>query len=171
MYHGTDIDSAKAICALQKADVNKGSKKVDFGPGFYLTHDYEKAVQWAHRKSIVRMKSAAVLTVDFDIEAARDLIEEFEEDIRWGRFIINNRNGIKYIDRVPFKDNNLDARYSITHGRVADIDVVNYANELNESGKMLDSVERILNREYAMQYAFHTEEAISYIRKYVYQNV
>ena|GEM_PF-5584229 len=39
LYHGTDVNSAIQICKNQKADVNIGSKKVDFGPGFYTTDD------------------------------------------------------------------------------------------------------------------------------------
>lgn len=169
LYHGTDIDSAKEIYTSQQADVNRGSKRVDFGPGFYLTDDYEKAKYWAYRKGRVRKKKAAILSAYFDVDAAREQIEVFDEDLRWGRFIINNRNGIDYIDRVPFKDNNLDGRYAITYGRIADFQVRDVARKLDESGGMLNSTEEILNTEYAMQYAFHTQEAIRFLKKYVYQ--
>ena len=106
-----------------------------------------------------------------DLDAAKNLIESFEDDIRWGRFIINNRNGMKYIKNVSFQDNNLDARYPITYGRISDIDVRDVAKELYESGKMLNSLERILNKNYSMQYAFHTQEAASFIKKLSYKSV
>ena len=162
LYHGTDIDSARDICDAQEVDVTRGSKHTDFGQGFYVTDDYDRAVKWARHKASVRGKNAAVVTVSVDLDSARDLIESFDDDIRWGRFIINNRNGMKYIKNVSFQDNNLDARYPITYGRISDIDVRDVAKELNESGKMLSSLDRILNKSYSMQYAFHTKEAASY---------
>jgi hypothetical protein len=171
LYHGTDIISAKTICEAQRADVGIGSKKVDFGPGFYLTDNINTAKQWAVRKAAVRNSSPAIITAMFDEDAANSIIERFAEDLRWGRFVINNRNGQAYIDKVPFKDNNLDARYPITYGRIADVEVRDIAGNLRKSGKMLDSIEGILNANYSMQYAFHTDEAISYIKKYSYQNV
>jgi hypothetical protein len=171
LYHGTDINSARAICDAQKADVSVGSYKVDFGPGFYLTDDINAAKHWATRKAQVRNSKPAVITVMFDEEAAKDLIETFGQDLRWGRFIINNRNGQQYIDKVPFKENNLDARYQITCGKIADFNIRKVAIELRQSGKMLTDLDNILNRDYAIQYAFHTEEAITFLKKYTYQNI
>ena len=170
LYHGTDIDSAKDICSAQSIDVSRGAKHTDFGQGFYLTDDFDRALKWAKHKASVRGKAPAVVTAEVDLEAAKPLIESFDDDIRWGRFIINNRNGMKYIKRVSFQDNNLDARYPITYGRISDIDVLDVAKELNKSGMMLSSLNRILNKKYSMQYAFHTDEAVSYIKKLSYQS-
>ncbi|MBR1893018.1 MAG: DUF3990 domain-containing protein [Lachnospiraceae bacterium] len=171
LYHGTDINSARTIYEMQSADVHIGSKKVDFGPGFYMTEDIETAKQWAVRKAAVRNSKPAIITAMFDEDGAKNLIERFSDDIRWGRFVINNRNGLSYIDKVPFKDNNLDSRYPITYGRIADVEVRNIAGKLRKSGNMLDGIESILNINYSMQYAFHTEEAISYLVSYSYRNI
>ena len=123
LYHGTDIESAKIICNGIGIDLRRCNIKTDFGKGFYTTDSYERATKWADRKAIARASKPAVITVLFDNESAQDIIERFYDDLRWGRFIINNRNGLNYINNIPFKDNNLDARYQITYGRVADIDV------------------------------------------------
>ena len=96
-------------------------------------------------------------------------IMSFDDDLRWGRFVINNRNGLSYINRVPFKENNLDGRYDITRGRIADYQVRQIAHELNMEGKMLDSVEFILKESYAIQYVFHTDFALSFIKKITYE--
>lgn len=58
----------------------------------------------------------------------------------------------------------MDAKYDITYGRIADIDVVDVADILNEEGKMLYSLDRIKNLSYPMQYAFHTERSLSYVK-------
>lgn len=168
-YHGTDIDSAKEICALQKPDVKKGSIYTDFGQGFYITDNIESAQKWAMRKASLRNKKPALITVTFDVKAAEPIIERFSDDIRWGRFIINNRNGWDYINSISFKDNNLDSHYPITYGRIADIDIINIAKELNKSKSLLMSLDRILNETYPYQYAFHTEESTKYIVKMSYR--
>lgn len=170
-YHGTDIDSAKAICDAQKVDISKCSSRTDFGQGFYISNDYESAVKWAKRKARLRGKAPAVITVYFDVDKALPYIEKFSDDLRWGRFIINNRNGLKYINKIPFKENNLDARYAITYGRIADVDIIDVAKELNDTNRMLMSIDRILNNDYAFQYAFHTDEATRFITKMSYQSV
>ncbi len=113
LYHGTDLQSAINIYDAQTVDLSIGAKTVDFGPGFYTTDDISRARKWAQRKAIARRKPAALVTITFDKEAASPFIESFCDDIRWGRFVINNRNGINYIAKVPFKEHNLDARYDI----------------------------------------------------------
>lgn len=169
LYHGTDIDSAKSIYQAQQYDVEKCSTDTDFGQGFYTTNDPDAATKWAFRKAETRNKKPALLTIMFDDTSAKDFIEFFSDDLRWGRFVINNRNGIQYVRKIAFQEHNLDAKYMITYGRIADIDVIDVADELNESGKMLTSLDRILNKNYAMQYVFHLNEANQYIRKITYR--
>ena len=153
LYHGTDIDSAREICGAGGIDVTRGSKHSDFGQGFYTTDDYRRAVKWAKHKASIRGKRAAVVTLMVDLDLAKKDIEIFEDDLRWGRFIINNRNGIAYINKVSFKENNLDAKYPIT------------------SSEMLYSINGIYNSNYSMQYAFHTADSIKYILKMTYKQV
>lgn len=171
LYHGTDLDSAKAICDAQTVDLSVGSKRSDFGQGFYVSDSYDGAVDWARRKARVRGKSPAVVTVVFDVKGAEAYIERFSDDLRWGRFIINNRNGLDYIKRVPFQEHNLDARYPITFGRISDVSIRNVAKTLGANGKMLTSLEDILNISFPFQYAFHTKEAVEFIKKFSYRSV
>lgn len=170
LFHGTDSQSAKDICE-RGIDLSIGADYVDFGPGFYLTESFDRARIWAMRKAQTRRRSPAIVTAVFDDVAARDIIETFQDDLRWGRFIVNNRNGIKYISMVPFKENNLDARYDITFGRVADIDIHNVAKQLMKNGRMLMSIDGIFNKDYPMQYVLHTERAKTYIIKLSYRNL
>ena len=173
IYHGTDINSARNIFEAQKADVNIGSNKVDFGPGFYTTDDLSRAEFWAKRKAMARGTKPAVVKMFFDKDAADqdELIEYFDDDLRWGRFVINNRNGLKYIEKVRFKEHNLDSRYAITYGRVADVDVVDVAEKLKTNEELLNSIDGLLNVDYPKQFVFHTNESISYIKKYSYTNL
>ena len=169
LYHGTDAESAKAIC--DGIDLNVGSNRSDFGKGFYTTDDFYRASKWARHTAYAVKGKPAVVKMYFDEEAAKPLIRYLEDDLNWGRFIINNRNGREYIDKVTYKDNNLDAKYEITVGRIADLNVLDVVDELRKSGKMLDSIGEMLNPKYPLQIVFHTERAISYIKKISYQNI
>ena len=170
-YHGTDLRSAKKIFKSQNIDVTRGSKSVDFGQGFYVTDDYERAVKWAKRKAVLRNGTPAIVTIIFDEEAAQPYIKHFDDDLQWGRFVINNRNGYEYINEIEFKDNNLDSRYHITCGRIADIDTIGISKEFKKSKKMLMSIEKLLNTDYPLQYAFHTDFAVSFIKKITYKSL
>ncbi len=161
VYHGTDIDSAYKI--KSKIVVGYGSKSVDFGPGFYVTPDYETAKKWAIRKSIFRRKKPVVVILEFDEVAASGIIKKFDNDLMWGKFIVNNRNGQEYIDCVTEKINNLDAKFDIVYGRIADYDTIDIANALKEEKKELVSGKELINPYYSFQYSFHTEKGIEYL--------
>ena len=171
LYHGTDDISAKSIYKAQTVDVNIGSDKVDFGKGFYMTDDIDKAVAWAYRKAKVRKRKPALVTIYFDEESARPYITSFNDDLRWGQFVINNRNGIKYFNQVSKGEHNLDAKYHITYGRIADINVVDIAEMLEKEGKELEDLSDILNTNYPFQYVLHTKFSTKFISKITYRNL
>lgn len=156
LYHGTDLKSAKNICE-NGIDFTKSKNKLDFGRGFYLTDDYERACIWAKRKAYALNTSPAIVNVEFDITSAKGYIRSFKDDTVWAQFIINNRNGYDYLKNIEMQENNLDSKYDITYGRIADLDVTNIAMELLKSKKPIVNIETILNRDYSMQYAFHTD--------------
>ena len=171
LYHGTDIISARNIFESKIVNVDCGIGSADFGKGFYTTDDRIQAEQWARHKAEVRSSSPAIVKMYFDKKAAEPIIERFDDDLRWGRFIINNRNGYDYINRIPFKEHNLDRRYQITIGRIADVRVLSVVKQLYLENKMLDSLSEILNPEYPLQIVFHTQFATTFIKKISYQNV
>ena len=65
---------------------------------------------------------------------------------------------VSSIKKVSFQEHNLDARYDITYGRISDIGVLDVSHQLDISGKMLMSIDDILNKDYPFQYAFHTKK-------------
>lgn len=169
-YHGTTLESAIEICT-KSINVKVGSKKSDFGQGFYITDNCDRAVTWAKRKAFLRNDVPAIVFVEFDIDAARPYIVEFEDDLRWGQFIINNRNGYEYIAKIPFQEHNIDSKYHITHGRISDINVFNLARTLKNKGIMLNDLNSMLNINFPMQYAFHTAFSLRFIKKLTYRRL
>lgn len=86
------------------------------------------------------------------------------DDLNWGQFVINNCNGRAYVSKMSNQLNNSDAM-DITYGRVADVDVTDVSDMLKRSELPLEDVNLILNPSYPMQYVFHTQNSISYIKK------
>ena len=170
LYHGTDIKSAKVICSVG-INIDHGKRKVDFGPGFYTTDDFARAKIWAIRKAKARKSKPAIVEIYFDEAAAEPIVERFEDDLRWGRFVINNRNGYDYINKVEFQEHNLNHKYQITIGRIADVSVMDVADELLESNEILMSLDRILKLTYPRQIVFHTQYATTFIKKMSYRNI
>ena len=170
LYHGTDIESAKEICTVG-INVNCSQPQVDFGSGFYTTDDLRRAKIWAIRKAKARKSKPAIVKVYFDEAAAESIIVRFQDDLRWGRFVINNRNGRDYISKVSFQEHNLDREYQITIGRIADVRVAKIARKLDAEERMLESLTDIFNSKYPQQIVFHTQYATTFIRKLSYRYV
>lgn len=161
-YHGTDEMSAKSIC--NKILLSKSKENLDFGPGFYITKSYETAKKWAQRKSETQKKRPAIVIIEFDYLQAEPYIKKFENDIRWGQFIVNNRNGKDYIDKMENCEHNLDKRYDITYGRIADYNIHKVIKILKDKNTPLEDIKDILNPYYTYQYAFHTEKALKFLK-------
>ncbi len=82
----------------------------------------------------------------------------------WAQFILNNRNRkFKYIDNLEC---NIDNKYDVVIGPVADDDIVALLWQVNDS---LSTVSEIVNKlkfkELTDQYSFHTERALRYLRR------
>ena len=167
LYHGTNRQSAIRICD-GNIDVRYNKyRKLDFGPGFYTTDDINRARAWALRKANTRNDLPALVVVEFDDTQAQDddIIKAFQDDLTWGQFIINNRNGYGYIQKISNKLNNLDQNFDITYGRVSDVEVTDVADTLLKEGTELKDLSGILNPNYPFQYVFHTENSLNYIKK------
>lgn len=162
LYHGTDLLSAKDIC-VNGIDLSKSRKHIDFGRGFYLTDDYFTAKKWAKHKALQRNSDPAIINVDFDFVSAKKHIKFFNDDIYWAQFVINNRNGYEYFKDLQNKDNNLDGKYDITCGRMADLNIASVAFDLSLTKQPIEMVNEILNENYSLQYAFHTSFSKSFI--------
>ena len=169
LYHGTDLLSAISICDEGIEFISSKTAPPDFGPGFYTTSDKKSAINWAHRKAIARRSRPALVTLIFDEEKADNIIKRFNDDLEWGQFVINNRNGYKYMKAIHSDMHNLDLRYDITCGRIADIDIVTVSKQLKETETPLTSLDEIFNPKYSMQYVFHTKKGLEFILKKRYR--
>lgn len=153
LYHGSDI-------SIELIDLNKSKPFKDFGKGFYLSADYEQALDMAQQR--IRQKGSGgtpiVTTFDCDDAILTDnaLTVKVWEDYceEWAEFVIRNRNRT-----LPYPWHN----YDIVYGPIAD-DGVTFQIRRYEAGYL--TIEQLIQElRYAkgitFQYFFANERAIS----------
>ncbi len=165
LYHGTTKKSADNI-RTNGIDYQYGNDEADFGPGFYLTDDKEFAIKCAFRKVCNGLLEKPVLvSYNFDMKAAMasGMMMIYEKtDLAWGQFIINNRNGWKYVKAVEqTRNHNLFHNHPIVIGKTADGTIVRIAALLNGEKRLLKSEELsdIINIGYPRQISLHDKIA------------
>ena len=96
------------------------------------------------------------------------IFEKPSED--WAKFVITNRN-YKRIEKVQ-GDNNIDNRYDIVIGPIANDDLALLFRQFSDG---LISVETLVKemefKKLTDQYSFHTQRSLSYLLKTGVQNV
>lgn len=152
LYHGSDI-------LIDKIDFEKSKPFKDFGKGFYLSAEYDQAMDMAKQR--IRQKKGIgtpiVTTFEFDesVMKGNDLKVKIWEDysVDWVKFIIRNRDR-----KQPFPWHDFD----IVYGPIAD-DGVSFQLRRYEAGYL--SIEQLVEElKYAegitFQYYFANEKAI-----------
>ena len=98
LFHGSTL-------VVEKPLVDYGRPELDFGPGFYLTHDREQAERWAQTKAGRMRDGQAVLNIyRFDEKAfseqlayQRLVFADYNQE--WLDFIADSRKG-----HAPWQD-------------------------------------------------------------------
>ena len=114
LYHGSNM-------AVENPEIRKSAHTLDFGGGFYTTHNFEQAAEFA-RKVVRRSAKLAILTgiatvseYDFDLAVAEKTLKilKFEKpDVKWLEFVVGNRKNIHQ-----------ESDYDVIIGPVANDDV------------------------------------------------
>lgn len=160
LYHGTDMDFDIPL-------PSKGRKGTDFGQGFYLTPDLASATNMAHR--VARRKNSpesVVICYALDenrLASASLRIRSFLNiEPGWLRFVVANR----YF-HSDASDHNLDGRWDIVHGFIADDRIVRLLDALVKGSATEDDVLKALRtaRFKSVQYSFHTDAAVALLEK------
>ena len=162
LYHGSNTDIKEinlAMCRPYK----------DFGQGFYLTVLKEQAEKMANR--VARIYGGTpilnIYMIDDSFRQIDDLnIKDFgtETSEEWARFVRNNRNR-KFVN---FSDTecNFGNKYDIVIGPIADDNMAllfrQYENGVITFQNMLNG---IIYKKTSNQYSFHTNKAISLLKK------
>lgn len=154
LYHGTNRD-------FENIDLKKSKPNKDFGRGFYLSDNYEQAMNMAKVK--VDQMESGIITVQeyyFD-EGFLDRLnvlrfEEYTED--WAKFILLNRNNP---DDTPAHD------YDIVIGPIADdrvgVQLWKYENKAIDLPTLVNNLKYM--KGITIQYFFGTERAIQLLKR------
>ena len=165
LFHGTNV-------VFDAVDPLKGRRGTDFGQGFYLTPNQESAKRKAQRVATRKGGGAVVMHygVDESCLSNGDLsVRQFPViDLSWLRFIVANRYNL-----LSAAEHNLQRRFDIVHGLVADDKVVQILDDLrNEMISEEDALARLRAAPFqTVQYSFHTERAVAYLNRLEVVNV
>lgn len=87
VYHGSDI-------IVQAPDIAHSAKRLDFGPGFYVTTNPTQAERWAKRKAAVKSKTHGIINVYEMSDISGYSVKDFGDDLdTWIDFVCDCRNG------------------------------------------------------------------------------
>lgn len=89
--------------------------------------------------------------------------------LSWAQFIVNNRNGIGYTREVAakagYEENNLDKRYDIVIGSIADGSVAKISRQCKTEKRLvtIEEAKEFLDKSFGIQYCISTEVGLSVI--------
>lgn len=92
LFHGSTL-------VVEKPLVDYGRPELDFGPGFYLTHDCEQAERWAQTKAGRMRSGQAILNIyrfdekTFSEQLAYQRLVLADYNQEWLDFIADSRKG------------------------------------------------------------------------------
>ena len=160
LYHGTDLEFDTPV-------PERGRKGTDFGQGFYLTPHLESAVNMAHRVARrTNSLESVVMCYSLDenqlVSAGLRIRSFLNIEPEWLRFVVANRY---FQQDAP--DHNLDGHWDVVHGFIADDRIVRLLDALVKGTTTEDEVLRALRLAQfkSIQYSFHSEAAISLLKK------
>lgn len=162
LYHGTNID-------IQTIHLSLCRPYKDFGRGFYTTDLLEQAQKMALRVSKIYGGNPIVniYRIDDNFLNLSDLrIRDFGvvPSVEWALFVMNNRN--KLLLDYESADCNLDCKFDIVHGPVANDDMATLFRQYQNEWISFDFlVKNMTFKEVTSQYSFHTEGAVRLLKK------
>lgn len=154
LFHGTNVD-------FNHIDLLKSKPNKDFGRGFYLSADYNQALEMAHVK-VEQLETGSPIVQTYEIadSAWNDLhilrFENYSEE--WAKFILLNRNN-------PSKKQAHD--YDVVIGPIADDRVGIQLWRYEKHSIDLPTLVRNLKymKGITIQYFFGTERAIKQLHR------
>ena len=160
LHHGTNLVSAQNIIR-QGIDLSKCSESTDFGKGFYTTESVYFARKCANRKAKRADDKAALLKFEVNASKFRGIKYFPTPTIEWCQFVVNNRCGYEYYHSTMTGIHNLDGKFEVVRGLIADGNVVEFAQYCLEHEYVVcnSDISEIYSSTYPEQYTFHSERS------------
>ena len=154
LYHGTNVD-------FETIDLSKSKPNKDFGQGFYLSADYNQAMDMAKTK-IEQLETGTPIVLAFEVDEQQmtklkiQRYSEYSED--WAKFILLNRRNSTH---KPLHD------YDIVIGPIANdrvgVQLWKYETQTIDLPTLVRNLQHM--KGITFQYFFGTEQAIKLLRR------
>ena len=161
LFHGSNTE-------IDKINLDMCKPYKDFGKGFYTTEFEEQAINMAFR-TVKQFGGKPIITKylinDNDFNNPDLKKKKFvNPSNEWAFFVLNNRN--KYFKDITNKNCNLDNKYDVIIGPVANDDIRLLFNLFEDEIITIDILrKRLKYKNLTNQISFHTNNAIQYLIK------
>ena len=154
LYHGTNID-------FETIDLTKSKPNKDFGQGFYLSADYNQAMDMAKTK-VEQLETGTPIVLAYEVDEqqmAKLKIQRYNEySEEWAKFILLNRRNST---PKPIHD------YDIVIGPIANdrvgVQLWKYETQSIDLPTLVRNLQHM--KGITFQYFFGTEQAIKLLRR------
>ena len=154
LYHGTNID-------FETIDLTKSKPNKDFGQGFYLSADYNQAMDMAKTK-VEQLETGTPIVLAYEVDEqqmAKLKIQRYNEySEEWAKFILLNRRNST---PKPVHD------YDIVIGPIANdrvgVQLWKYETQSIDLPTLVRNLQHM--KGITFQYFFGTEQAIKLLRR------
>ncbi len=154
LYHGTN-QSFDAI------DLMKSKPNKDFGHGFYLSADFEQALNMARIKT-EQLQEGEPVVMEYEVDESEmqklQILRFKEYSEEWAEFILANRSNVTG-DPIH--------QYDIVVGPIADdrvgVQLWKYENQLIDLPTLVKKLKYMKGM--TIQYFFGTEKAVSLLKR------
>ena len=154
LYHGTNV-------GFETIDLSKSKPNKDFGQGFYLSADYNQAMDMAKTK-VEQLETGMPIVMAFEVDELQmdqlniQRYREYSED--WAKFILLNRRNSTH---KPVHD------YDIVIGPIANdrvgVQLWKYETQSIDLPTLVRNLQHM--KGITFQYFFGTEQAIKLLRR------
>ena len=154
LYHGTNVD-------FETIDLSKSKPNKDFGQGFYLSADYNQAMDMAKTK-VEQLETGTPIVLAFEVDEQQmaklkiQCYSEYSEE--WAKFILLNRRNSTH---KPVHD------YDIVIGPIANdrvgVQLWKYETQSIDLPTLVRNLQHM--KGITFQYFFGTEQAIKLLRR------
>ena len=155
LYHGSNTQ-------VEAVDLSRCRPNKDFGQGFYLTPDKSAAEKMALRTVRRFGGTPFLITYDFYETQLEKLNQKLFDvpSVEWAMFVMANRRADN-----SAKDHNLDNKYDIVVGPVANDDLALLFRQFSRGLLTVEMLMREMQfKRLTTQYSFHTQSAVSLLR-------
>ena len=160
LYHGSNID-------INNIDLSKCRPYKDFGKGFYLTAIKSQSEKMAERVARIYGGTPVITAFEFDknnIPSSINVKNFNNPTEEWAKFVINNRN--KNFTNISDVSCNSDFKYDIVIGPVANDDLALLFRQFTIGYINIETlVNEMKYKKLTNQYSFHTQRAVSLLKR------